>query len=132
LFCLFTITGEVSNKNNTFKVKDVLRLSSEAIEGISGDLWSNCCSHVIKLEDELVNQEKVADDFLSERLSDPANRIVINLGEDSDDSEDEGENELGDSENLIVEDVRADVENLVPISSEELNQSNMEWELLSL
>lgn len=77
------VKGEVAKKNNTFKIVDVLTLTSDAIDSVTVTDWKKCVQHAEKLQDEDWAKEIVRDDAI-----DP---VIINLGEDTDTESEESE-----------------------------------------
>lgn len=77
------VKNEVSEKNKTFKIRDVRKLTEDAISHVSVDNWRKCCEHAEKLQE---------DDFVKEGLRDEKMQsLIINLQDDSDSSSNESD-----------------------------------------
>jgi hypothetical protein len=71
------VKGEVARNNKTFKIKDVLPLCQKTLASVPVDLWSKCVQHVIKLEDEVIKRERIAEGYMGELR----HKIIITLTE---------------------------------------------------
>lgn len=91
------IKTEVADRNNTFKLADVERLMNDAIDRVTVDDWKNCVKHAERLQDEDFRKEIGRDEILE--------RIVINIGDDSDNTD----SELSDTQDLAEDDDDDDV-----------------------
>lgn len=69
------VKGYVAQRNNTFKMSDVERLTHEAIDSISVTAWADCVRHAEKLQEEDYLKECARDAILEP--------IIINM-QDSD------------------------------------------------
>ena len=69
------VKNKVADKNKTFKVADVLRLCTAALESVPSTVWKNAVEHVRKLE-------KVYTDR-AHYLEVQTEPLLINLQEDS-------------------------------------------------
>jgi len=59
------VKGEVSRRNKTFKIADVLKLILEVINSdCIREIWPRCVEHVIKLENLIKEKENIADEFI--------------------------------------------------------------------
>ena len=45
------VKSYVADKNNTFKIADVERLTNEAVDTVSKEAWENCVRHAETLQD---------------------------------------------------------------------------------
>lgn len=81
------LTGKVAEQNKTFKPAEVLSMTTAimASQEING-LWKECVSHVVKVENILIENENIAEEFMQRQIS----PIIIPLG-DSDTSDISGE-----------------------------------------
>lgn len=70
------IKGEVSDRNNTFKLADVERLLHAAIDSTTVEQWSNCVRHAEQLQEEDFHKQINRNQTLEP--------IVINIEDDSD------------------------------------------------
>lgn len=73
--------GYVAERNNTFKIAEVEKLTNEAIESISTSAWENCVRHAEHLQEEDYRREISRDEIME--------RFVIHLRE-SDSEESDG------------------------------------------
>jgi hypothetical protein len=78
------VKGEVSRSNKTFKIKDVLPLCQKTLASVPVDLWSKCVQHVIKLEDEVMKRERIAEGYIGELR----HKIIVTLTESDSESSD--------------------------------------------
>ena len=69
----------VRPRNATGRLEKVRELIVEGVRNISADAWEACCEHVIKVEQEYWERDRVADQV---------KRFIIELGSDSDASSD--------------------------------------------
>lgn len=53
------LKSEIAKKNKTFKIKDVLTLCNDCMNGISPEKWKNCVAHVVKLENIIMEHENI-------------------------------------------------------------------------
>ena len=75
----------VAKQNTTFRMSDVKRLLTEALNSITPEKWKKCCEHVIKIEDYYQK---------TERIMQAIEPVIIHLDSDvesSDDQESESE-----------------------------------------
>lgn len=75
------VKGYVANHNTTFKLADVRGLVDAAFGVVTADKWSDCVQHVVKEEQRMWDLEGIMDTVVD--------KCVINLGEDSSDSDSE-------------------------------------------
>lgn len=73
------VKREVAEKNKTFKLCDVERLTSEAIDNVTSSDWEKCVHHAEKLQEDDWAKEIVRDDRMEP--------LIINLSDASTDSE---------------------------------------------
>lgn len=73
------VKREVAEKNRTFKIEDVEKLTSEAIDNVTAADWEKCVMHAEKLQSDDWEKEIVRDDIMEP--------FIINLRDDSSDSE---------------------------------------------
>ncbi|XP_072395143.1 uncharacterized protein [Diabrotica undecimpunctata] len=59
-----TVKNNVSQKNVTFKLADVQKLTEEEFSKIDANEWRKRCDHVITKEDEYMDSEKVVDNAM--------------------------------------------------------------------
>ncbi|GLV38172.1 hypothetical protein CBL_12818 [Carabus blaptoides fortunei] len=86
-----SLKQDVGSKNVTFKLSDTQKLCEEWFSAEERKAeWSNRCRHVCKIEDEYAAKEPTIDEEMD--------RIIINLGEDSSDTESSTETACSDSE----------------------------------
>mgnify|MGYP007063910305 CR=1 FL=1 len=71
----------VAERNSTFKIADVERLTHEAVASISVDAWEKCVRHAEKLQEENYEWEIPRDDVLEP--------FIINLCDSDSESEDD-------------------------------------------
>lgn len=70
------VKTEVAEKNKTFKIKDVEKLTHDSIDNVSKEDWISRVNHAERLQEE---------DFVKECVrSDVLENITVNLAEDSD------------------------------------------------
>lgn len=87
------VKKEVADKNKTFKIEDVERLTSEAIDNVTPADWDKCVRHAEKLQSDDWEKEIVRDDLMEP--------FIINLRDDSSDSDedqDEEDSQIDDNE----------------------------------
>lgn len=86
-----TIKNAVAKLNVTFKLDDVSRLAQIEFAKITPVEWKKRCDHVIKIEDNYLENEHFVDIQTEE--------LIINLGEDSD-----SESDFSDSDQSLFSD----------------------------
>lgn len=88
------VKKEVARKNRTFKLEDVERLTSEAIDHVTAEDWEKCVRHAENLQSDDWQKEIVRDDAMEP--------FIINLRDDSTDSEDDPDSDVesGHDENI--------------------------------
>ncbi|PSN40009.1 hypothetical protein C0J52_26029, partial [Blattella germanica] len=77
--------GFVAERNTTFKIADTEILVNEAIDNIAVSAWENCVRHAEKIQEDDFNRELLVDTALEP--------IIINLQDDTSQSEDESMDE---------------------------------------
>lgn len=86
------VKNEVAACNVTFKLDDVWKLTEKTFCEVTVDHWKNICANVTKVENEYIEREHSMDNVAD---------LIINLGEDSSDSESEfSDNEADDDNDL--------------------------------
>lgn len=75
------IKGHVAAHNRSFKLDEVKQLLLEGIHQITAEKWEKCVKHVIKEENRMYELDNIVEVTVE--------KIVINLGEDSSEDEDE-------------------------------------------
>lgn len=100
-----TVKGYVAANNTTFKISDVRTLVEAGIKTITKRDWENAISHVInKVEIDMRKMDNILDDL--------EERIIVHLGEDSDDSDDDSDDDEDDEDLEKNKEVEAGVEPL--------------------
>ncbi|PSN41732.1 hypothetical protein C0J52_25298 [Blattella germanica] len=84
------VKGEVADRNSTFRLADVEQLMHTALDNITAEIWLSCVQHAEKLQEEDFEKEVLRDEVLE--------RIIVNLGPDSDNSDSELSEEEGGEE----------------------------------
>lgn len=84
------VKGYVKSRNTTFKVKDVEELTKESIVNVTSEQWKNYCEHVIKEEAKMWELEGIMDEVVD--------RVIIELGDESDSEDSEYDSDNEDSE----------------------------------
>ena len=79
------VKGFVAERNTTFKIADTEILVNEAIDNIAVSAWENCVRHAEKIQEDDFNRELLVDTALEP--------IIINLQDDTSQSEDESMDE---------------------------------------
>lgn len=75
------VKRKVADNNKTFKIEDVERLTSEAIDSVTPADWEKCVKHCEKLQADDWEKEIVRDDVMEP--------FIISLRDDSSDSNDD-------------------------------------------
>jgi hypothetical protein len=73
------VKREVSDRNKTFKLADVERLMSDAIDRVTVQDWQKCVRHAERLQDDYFVKESSRDSIIK--------LIVINLRDSSSNSD---------------------------------------------
>lgn len=90
------IKNHVALNNVTFKLNDSIQLAREKIDSITPDEWSRRCQHARDIEDKYMEHEASIDDITE--------RFIINLEEDSDNSDDVNSIDSDDNNHSEVSD----------------------------
>lgn len=95
------IKGHVSKRNIDMNMGTVKKLIEEKINMIGPDEWKKVCDHAIKCENEYRSQEHSMDDHID--------RIVINVNESTDESDEDMSDCYSDCEMENVENIDPNV-----------------------
>lgn len=74
-----SVKSYVRTHNNTFKLKDVLKLLEKGVEQVTPEMWTNFIEHVTKEEDKFWNLEHITDEMMDEQPEEGA-RHVLTIG----------------------------------------------------
>ena len=75
------VKGKVAKDNKTYKIADVERLTNEALAAVTPEQWKNACKHCHQLVDQFWETDGLQEQVMED--------VVIQLGNDSSDSEDD-------------------------------------------
>ena len=89
------VKGYIASKNTTYKMADVEKLAHDAFEQVTSGQWTNYCQHVKEEEQKMWDILGLQDTLID--------RIVIELGNESDSSDYDSEDSDGgeDLENNV-------------------------------
>lgn len=73
------VKGHVAKNNKTFKLNEVRSLFEEGLRQVTPQRWKDCITHVIKVEDKMCQLGHIVDGI--------TDRFIIEVGDDSEDSE---------------------------------------------
>ncbi|KAJ8726338.1 hypothetical protein PYW07_001036 [Mythimna separata] len=79
------VKGYVAKNNKTFKLNEVRSLFEEGLCQVTPQRWKNCVAHVMKIEEEMCHLGHIVDDI--------TDRFIIQVGDESDDSETSSESD---------------------------------------
>lgn len=86
----------VAEKNFTFKISDIERLTHDAMDDVSNEFWDSCCRHVQDLEQKYWEQ-----DIAIERQVERVEFMVTSSDEATDTASDDSETEDAFSDTCI-------------------------------
>lgn len=73
------VKGYVAKNNKTFKINEVRSLFEEGLRQVTPQRWKDCIAHVLKTEDQMCQLGHIVDDI--------TDRFIIEVGDESDDSD---------------------------------------------
>lgn len=76
------VKGYVAQNNTSFKLNEIKKLLNEAITKVDSSKWQNCIRHVVEVVEPKMN-------LMDRNMETMQERLVINLEDDSSDSESE-------------------------------------------
>lgn len=95
------VKNHVAQKNVTFKLEDAKALLDEKLLSVTKEEWSKRCKHAIDIEKKYIESDHIMDDV--------SERIVINVGDDSDSDQESFDSEQG-----------SDMEGIEPLAFDQL------------
>ena len=75
----------VAKNNTTYRMADVKRLVREGIETATQDLWTRCCDHAVKVEEEFWTADALQEEAMEALI------IQLPAGDNNDSSDDDEE-----------------------------------------
>ena len=84
----------VACRNNTFRMKDVQKLTHEAIQSITVDAWESCTNHVLSIKNRLCEAEGIVEaiqpviiSFSSDESSEESDSFSFSSDDSSEESD---------------------------------------------
>lgn len=71
------VKNYVRTHNNTYKLKDVLKLLKKDVEHVTPEMWKNFVEHVIKEKEKFWNLEHITDEIMDEQPEEGARQVLM-------------------------------------------------------